>query len=337
MAVLLTGATGFVGRTVLLRLLQAGRRVRALVRDPRRLPAVLNAGDLLKVHHGSLTEPASLRGAAEGVESVVNVAGLVAARRCRDLYRVNRDGVTALAAEVAASAPEARWIQISSLAAAGPHAGPGNPQADRPVSDYGASKLAGEQALAAAGLENWMVLRPPAVYGPGDTAFLPYFRAVAGGRPVPVPAVEGQRLNFVHVADLAEAVVCALESASPPAGTVTYPAHPDPVRLDDFMREVAAAVGRRARVLRVPPRAVWWLAALAAPVRALTGRPKFLSLDKVPEIVAESWRCDPASAQRLLGWHARYDLPAGVADTVAAYRRDGLLKAAREAPSRSLA
>ena len=165
MTVLLSGATGFVGRAVLEHLLAGNRRVRVLVRDPGRLETPSGCGELLEVRKGSLTRPESLEGIAQGVESVIHLAGEVAARRTAGFYAVNAKGTALMAAQVRRDAPRARWLQVSSLAAEGPSDGSGDPSRPQPVSHYGRSKLAGEAAVRAAGLENWIVYRPPAVYG----------------------------------------------------------------------------------------------------------------------------------------------------------------------------
>ena len=323
MRVLLTGATGFVGGAVLAALARRGDEVLALVRDPARLPAGSD-GRALRVVQGSLEDPPSA--ALADLDAVVHVAGLVDARRPSDFDRVNARASGRLAAAVPAVTPRARWIQISSLAATGP----GDPARDtdppRPVSRYGASKLAGEAAVAENGFPGRIVLRPPAVYGPGDRAFLPYFRDLARGRPVPLPRRGPARLSFVHVEDLAGAVLDVLDAPEGAvAGRVFHVAGPERPTLPGFVAAVAAAVEGRPRSFRVPAALGRAAAFLLVPVRRLSGRPAFLSLDKMRELTAPAWVCEAEGLRRATGWQARFPLEDGLRQTAAAYRRAGFL------------
>lgn len=297
------------------------------MRRPERLEGSLPAG-ALEVIVGSLTAPGTLTGLAAGMDGVAHLAGLVSARRAADYYLANQHGTAALACECAQAAPDARWIQVSSLAATGPGDWVRDSDVPRPVSHYGRSKLAGEEAVAASGLRNWIVLRPSAVYGPGDRAFLPFFRAAARGLPVLLPAGRLRRLSLVHVEDLARAIVAALEAPAHAARSVFHVAHPRPVAPEEFLGDAAAAAGGKARVLRVPAALPVALALACAPARWLTGRPRFLSPDKMREVLAPAWCCDPSRARAALGWEPAFDCARGVADTVRSYRREGWLPGA---------
>jgi len=318
--VLLTGATGFVGRAVLEGLERRSVALRLLVRDPARIPP----GRGWEIHPGDLCRPSTLAGACRGVDAVVHLAGLVDAWRRGDFRRVNQAGTAALAGEAARQAPGLRWIQVSSLAATGP----GDPVRDgdpaHPVSEYGRSKGAGEAALEEAGLENRVVLRPCAVYGPGDRAFLPFFQAIQRGMPIPIPGRGAQRLSLLHVADLADAILAALDSAvRPPVPLHLGP--PGPVTVGELLGLIGEILGRRPRILPFPGPLAWGAATLATPLRRLTGRPAFFSLDKMHEILAPAWCCESTGAERFLDWRTQRDLPAGLLGTVQQYRLDGLL------------
>ncbi|MFQ5748166.1 MAG: NAD-dependent epimerase/dehydratase family protein [Planctomycetota bacterium] len=321
MRVLLTGATGFVGRAVLEGLDRRGAALRLLVRNPARIPP----GKGWEIRAADLSRPATLAGACRGVDAVIHLAGLVDARSKAGFWTVNQAGTAALAREAARQASGLRWIQVSSLAATGP----GDPVRDgdppHPVSAYGRSKLAGEAAVAEAGLENRVVLRPCAVYGPGDRAFLPFFRAVQAGIPIPIPRRGAQRLSLLHVGDLARAVLAALESeARPPVAL--HLAHPRPVSVRTLLDLIGESLGRAPRRIPFPGPLAWGAAALATPLRRLSGRPAFFSLDKMHEILAPAWCCESTGAGRFLGWQAEWGLQAGLLGTVRQYRLDGLLR-----------
>ncbi|KAA3608206.1 MAG: NAD-dependent epimerase/dehydratase family protein [Planctomycetota bacterium] len=332
MRILMTGATGFVGTTTVPMLLEAGHQLRLLLRQPDRLAKSWRDHPQVEWVQGAMDRPESLDGICRGVDAVLHVAGVLCPKRSREFLPVNVEGTRHLAQDCRQQAPKARFVLISSLAASGP----GRPRRDQdpaqPVSAYGHSKLAGEQALAAAGLEDWVVLRPPAVYGPGDDGFLPYFQSAASGMPMLIPAGGTAHLSMIHVRDLAAAMKAALECPRPLAGPRLHVCHPEEVGLESLLAGIAAAVGRPCRTLPVPFPVVRALAGLVSPWRLLTGKPKYLSLDKVRELRQPAWCCDPSGAAKLLGWKAEIDVESGLLETARAYVQMGALKLRGEAP-----
>ena len=168
-----TGATGFIGRHLVAELHRAGWRVRLLL---RREPDVAEWRDLPppQVVAGALDDDAALERLVEGADVVIHLAGLIKAARRRDFLAVNRDGAAAMARAVERVAPGARFVLVSSLAAREPQ-----------LSDYAASKRAGEGAVLEVLGSRATVLRPPVVYGPGDRETLVFFQ-LAGRRLVPL-------------------------------------------------------------------------------------------------------------------------------------------------------
>ena len=158
---LLTGGTGFVGVHAARHLLQKGHRLRCLVRptsDRSRLP------EGIELAEGQLLNFESLQRAAEGCREVVHLGGLTRAGNPRDFHLINRDG-TANLVRAAREGGVERFILCSSQSAAGPST-PQRRRLDRdppgPVSEYGRSKLEGEEALkTGAGEMWWCILRPP--------------------------------------------------------------------------------------------------------------------------------------------------------------------------------
>jgi len=324
--ILLTGASGFVGRRLLPALLGAGHRIRALVREPARLPAAARRHPALEAFRGHLEDSVGLQGCGEGVDLVLHLAGLVDARREADFAAVNVRGSEHLARAAArGAAPEARWIQLSSLAATGP----GDPVRDgdppHPVSAYGRSKLAGEAAVAAAWPGPLLVLRPPGIYGPGDRAFLPWFRATVRGRPAPLPVPAPSPLSLVHVDDVVAAILAVLRAPWPPERPAYHLAGPEAVAPVELLRRIAGATGGRARVLPVP----WILAAALAralwPCHRFLGRPRYLTPDKLRELRVAAWHCTAEGLARDFGWRPAIGLETGLRDTAVAYRAAGWL------------
>jgi nucleoside-diphosphate-sugar epimerase len=292
------------------------------VRRPEKAGALRARG--CRLVEGTIGDEAAALALVEGADVVFHVAGLVAARSEAEFLRVNRDGAGALA-RASARAGVSRLVLVSSLSVTGPSrpshpvdetSGPG------PVTAYGRSKKAGEEAVRAAGVP-FTIVRPPAVYGPRDRAFLALFRAAARGV-VPLLGDGGQELTLVHAADLARALVAAATSPATLGGTY-HAGHPEPVTQRGLADAVGLAVGRRVRCVTLPEPLVRALAAVAGAGARAVGRAPFLDGDKANELLAPGWSCSSEALRRDAGWAAEIPLERGLAETARAYREAGWL------------
>lgn len=316
MRVLLTGATGFLGEHLVPALRASGHEVRAFLR------ATSRAGGLhgVEIARGAFEDRASLARALDGIEGVVHAAGGGTAGSAAELHRANTASTCAL---LEAPAPALRrLVLVSSLAAHGPSerdrpATEDDP--DAPRSAYGASKLAAERAALSRALET-VIVRPPALYGPGEHRMVPLFRAARRGV-VPMVHPRGT-LSLLHGADCADGIVRAL--ASETARGVYYLADPRVRQRRELAESVGRAVGRAVRVLAVPPLALR-LAASGADLARRTGRAFPLTRDKVADLSAEHQCCDPGRAVAELGFVPRHDLDAGLRDAYQDALRRGWL------------
>lgn len=276
--VLVTGATGFVGKALINRLareLPPGR-LRAAARRPEH-----GDGMIEWVTVPDLGPETDWSAALEGVETVVHLAARVHVLRERydpddqqllcDYRRVNALG-TARLAEQAALAGVRRMLLVSTVKVLGESTAPGRPfgpdDSPAPVDPYAISKYQGEQALQAvaarSGME-WVILRPPLVYGPGVGAnFARLWQAVARGLPLPLGRFDHNARSLVSVDNLVDLLVTCLHH--PGAAGRAWLLHDGvPVSTAALVRAMARAQGRPARLVPVPRRM------LAFPAR-LTGR-----------------------------------------------------------------
>jgi len=322
MNVLVTGATGFVGRHLVDALVQAGDTVTALVRSPEKARLLSKSG--VRLAPGHLGSMETLRSAVHGQEVIYHVAGLIAARNEAGFLAVNRDGTLRLL-EAAADAGRPRIVLVSSLAAGGPVARGARRSGDEepaPVTAYGRSKLAGERAVRRGSLP-WVIVRPPAVYGPIDTEMLRVFRAVKLGV-VPVFGDGSQELSLVYGPDLGRALSAA--GRTPAAeGKVLYPCHPEVITTAALVGIVADAMARRPRLLPLPRWVAQGALGVTGTLARLTGRATVLTPDKAKEFFAPAWTCDPGPLTAITGWKAEFDLARGAAATAAWYRERDLL------------
>ncbi len=323
--VAVTGGTGFVGSHLVDTLCAAGLRPRVLVRDPD-APRWI-AGRPVEWVPGSLHDPGALERLVAGAGTVFHLAGVVRAPSAAAFHRGNCGGTANLVAAVRRAAPDARLVHVSSQAALGPspeRAGLGPEAVPHPVSAYGRSKLAAEEEVRALGETSpWVILRPPAIYGPRDTDVLQFFKLAAAGV---VPLPWGERwVTMAFVGDVVRAVLAAAGREVAP-GRIHHLGEPEPYRMTAMVRLLAEAGGVRARVLPLPP-AVLTVAGLAGSGLHLVGFGRVpMTRDKARELTARHWTLRTRDSLEALGlsqWTEFFD---GARLTWEWYREVGWLR-----------
>ncbi len=297
----LTGATGFVGRNVVNEMLGGKHDVTALVRDVGKacLPHDVR---LVK---GDLHTAAALDQLANGVDVVIHIAGLISAVKRSDYFVANEQGTRELA-QAALRNGVKRFVHVSSLSAREPQ-----------LSAYGASKLAGEAVLSD-GLSH-VILRPPAVYGPGDRATLPLLKALTQSIAL-IPGRADARFSLIHVRDLARTIVEAASSKI--TGIVELS---DGSSNGHDWKELAgiAAIleNKGVRTVFLPKFIPQAVAGVADIISKLRGKPSMISREKIDELYHTDW------VARGQGWPLKNPtgFAQGFAETVAWYRREGWL------------
>jgi UDP-glucose 4-epimerase len=252
--VLVTGASGFVGRAVVPALVAAGYEVRAAA---RRKPAF--APPVEAASHGDLGPDVDWLPLLAGVDFVVHLAGIAHTGPGvpeADYDRVNHRA-TAVLAEAARKAGVKRVVFVSTIRAqTGPQADNVLTEADapQPTDPYGRSKLAAEAALAQSGVD-FTVLRPVLVYGPGIKGNLRTLARLAA-LPVPLPfGAFANRRSLLSIGNLASAIVHVLHHAES-AGETYVVADLQPVSLAQIIKGLRAGLGQPPGLLNVPPRLI---------------------------------------------------------------------------------
>jgi dihydroflavonol-4-reductase len=319
---LVTGATGFVGGHLVDRLLARGDTVTALARSPARAARLAERG--VRIVAGDLANIDAVTDAVRDSHVVYHAAAMLGAPTEAALMVANRDGTINVARCCASLASPPRIVLISSMAAGGParrdapRSADGN---DQPVTRYGRSKLAAEQALATFTVPQ-CILRPPVVYGPGDhEGFLPLFKSVKFGI-APMFGDGSMQVSLVHVSDLADAIVLAGTTAGIESRTF-YVNHPEIVTGASIVRTIAHHMHRSPLPVPIPR----WAAAITL---GLTGmwadvfrQKSILRPDKLHEFYQEAWTADASPFMAATGWQPKLDLEHGIRDTGAWYQKAG--------------
>ncbi len=328
MRILVSGATGFIGRHLIAALLDRGDPVRALVRQTSDT-SVLPAG--VETVIGDMTDPASLATAVAEADVVFHLAALLRAPWRSDFVSANAGGIENMAKVCAGVVP--RLIIVSSLAAGGPVALGrirDESMSPVPVSRYGRAKLAGERAARQfAGAVSISIARPPIVIGEFDHNSLGLFRAAAHGIAV-TPTRESAPVSVIHAADLAQALIrianngepAAAESSDDQSGVYYTPGAPA-LDMIELGQRIGQAMGMKVRGFRLPKPVTWLAAAAIEATSRLTDTARFFSLDKYREATGGSWAC---SGKKLagIGFSPR-PLQARLEQTASWYQSQGLL------------
>ena len=307
--ILVTGASGFVGRVVCDRLERDGYRVRRVLRPGH----LLREGQDIGIEDiGSTTDWAQ---ALAGCDAVVHLAARVHVFQpgaCpAEYFQVNVEGSERLARSAAAAGVR-RFVFLSSVKVNG-ESTDGRPFSENdvpaPMDAYAASKLEAEVRLRQTAVDTGLeivILRPPLVYGPGVKAnFLSLLRAVDAGVPIPLAAVDNRR-SLLYVGNLASAIeTCLTHPAA--AGRTYLVADGDDVSTPELVRRISDALGRRPRLFPLP-------VALLEAAAALLGR------QAQAQRLTRSLQLDLTRIKSELGWRPPFTMQEGLIETASWYR-----------------
>lgn len=305
----ITGATGFVGTHLLDRLLGCGRPLRVLARDPSKVQS-----DRIEIVEGELSAPDALKRLCSGADTLVHCAGKTAACTAEEFEAVNRDGTRAVLA-AAQEAGVRRFVLISSLAARAPE-----------ISHYAASKRAGEDLVrGAGGAFSWVILRPPAVYGPGDRATLPLIKQLTQ-RVAFVPGTTAGRASLIHVRDLAAAIAhVALDDGLNDAVYELDDGKQSGYSWRELSEAAGEAEGHKVSCIFLPKQVVKLAGAVELALAKRGRRTPEVTPDKVSELYHPDWVCRNNLLQHQSNWHPSVNLVEGLRETASWYRQQGWL------------
>jgi nucleoside-diphosphate-sugar epimerase len=300
MKIAVTGATGFIGARLLEQLDWHKHEVQALARramKPRRGVTWVT---------GALDQPGSLAQLVQGAEAIIHIAGVISGRTARDFDIPNVDGTRALI-EAARAAGIRRFVHVSSLAAREPN-----------VSLYGASKERSEEVVRGSGLD-YAIVRPPAVYGPGDKETLELFKMAKRGVMLLPPK---GRLSIIHADDLVRLFLALAQPGAPSAILIEPEDGSGGITHHQLAEALGRAVGRRPLALSLPSAVLRLGASIDQAVRRDRAK---LTRDRAAYFCHPDWVANPALGAPGNVWRPTIPLADGLAETATWYREQAWL------------
>ena len=296
-----TGGTGFVGSHLIDAALAAGHEVKALTR--REQPA----RDGLEWIAGSLEDRAALHALVTDTDAIIHVAGVISAPDKEGFDKGNVEGTLAMLAAATAGGVR-RFVHVSSLAAREPK-----------LSLYGASKARAEELVRSSGLE-WSIVRPPAVYGPGDRETLELFRMARLGLMLMPPR---GHVSLIHAGDLARLLIALGGPESPSSILIEADdGKPGGWSHRQFARALGRAVGKSPAIVSTPG---LFLRLAARADQLFRGPRAKLTVDRAAYFSHRNWVVDPKLGPPPELWHAEIPTDQGLRETADWYRARGWL------------
>jgi nucleoside-diphosphate-sugar epimerase len=325
MIAVVTGGSGFIGQHLIRRLRRDGHQVRCLIR-----PSGAPVPEDVQRYVVRYDDPASLIAceALDGADVVFHLAGATRAIRSEDFRAANVTPTRHLLAAIAARGGFPRFVHVSTQAAAGPaparHRAVVEEDVPRPIEAYGRSKLEAERIVEHFGDKvAATIVRPCAVFGPGDRDFLTLFRFAHRGLLV-YPGVADHWLSILYVDDLIDGLLAS--ASAPEAVARTYfLASEAPLQWRVLGELMAAAAERGVRHLNLPQTVVRTAAVVGDWVGRMTGTTPLANRSKALLAEPKYWLCSASRARRELGFAPSRSLPDAVRETYYWYHHSGWL------------
>ncbi len=328
--VLLTGANGFVGSHIADALLREGYTLHAMVRATSNLQWLEEKPVALV--YGSLQDRTSLRNAVRDVDVVIHNAGVVSTESRYHYYLFNSDSTRTLLEIIKEENPNlSRFVYVSSQAACGPtESGIFRYEDDppNPITAYGHSKLLAEKHVSKYRDDFPVtIVRPPAVYGPRDVAWLSYFKMISDGW---MPLLgQFRELSLTHAQDLARQVLLQVENEK--AINEAFFCSPfEPVSMEEFADTISCILSANPKTIHIPDAVIKYGAAAVFPVLGTLGVKTPFKRDKLPDMLASRWTVSGEKAKEVLGFEGKMPLRAGIGQTAEWYRWKNWIKTDRD-------
>jgi len=319
-----TGASGFIGSHLVDHLVDRGCTVYALVRKTSDRKW-LNPSDRVHIHLADLTQSDLLLPFLDQVDYLFHCAGLTKAKTEAEYFKINAEACTPLYENCASTGKKIKAVvHLSSLAAVG--SGEAHKAVDenspcKPLTFYGKSKLAGEgAALKFSSSLPVVIIRPPVVYGPRETNFFTYLKAIHKGWKVKIGHVR-QQFSLIHVQDLVRAMVEAAVRF-PRDENILFVTDGKAYSWEDVAESAMQILNVRARSLVIPDSLFAGVAYVSEALAWFGSAAPWIDRQRLIEVRQSSWVASPKKFFDIYNFQPQYDLEKGLRETLLWYQEN---------------
>lgn len=321
--ILITGATGFIGGNLISHLFEKNYKMKIIYRKKEKGNYLKNFGETIFF---DLQKGGKFDSDLKDVESIIHCAGSVRGNVYRDFYNGNlkiTENLIKLVKESGAILKN--FIYISSLSAFGPYSGNGLPTEENkpnPVSYYGICKLKTEEFLKKELNFPLIILRPSAVYGPGDKELLKFFKDSKNGNLI-LPFKKEQKFQLIFVKDLCNAIEKALDFK---CSETFFISHPEILTIKEITLTLKEILRKNIKVMTFPPALIFFLSFSNAIFGIIFGKKTMFNPQKAKELVGKNWVCSVEKAKKLLNFEPIYNFNEGAKITYDWYIKNNWIK-----------
>lgn len=322
--ILITGASGFIGNFLVDEAIKRNFRVYVAVRKSTNTETlqkkqihinIINFEDINDINDKILRLPK--------FDYIIHNAGITKASKKSEFLNINFHNTKNFIVSLKEmnKIPD-KFIYISSLAAFGPTENGNNIKTEnnpKPISEYGKSKLAAEKYIIDKSNIPYLIYRPTAVYGPGDSAFLKTIKLINCGWDIKI-GKHSQILTFIYVKDLSKLIFNSLESQI--INKSYFISDGNSYNNKDFSNTISKYSNKKIKRLFLP---VWFaksIAFISESFAFFSGKTSFLRVDKISELAAQNWTCNTRPLISDLNFKAEYNLETGMQETIEWYKEN---------------
>ncbi len=322
--ILVTGANGFIGSSLVNELNNSEYNVTALVRKSSNTELLSTQS---KIRYIDYRDQKELQKIFEDHHILVHCAALTRAKKWKDFLEINVELTQKMVELCNRTDAMQHFIFISSQAAAGPASSLSDPKREadeeKPLTYYGKSKFLAEKYIKKFSRKNWTILRPVSVYGPGDQDFLQLFKMIKKGFSAQI-GFQKKYFQTIYISDLIELIIRTFGNERCYQKTFFLANEPF-INEEDFSQIIAKEMDKKIVNIRLPISLISLIAQFLDLLHIFSKRPAVLNRQKVKEFAQRYWLVDTSKTKRILDFSHKSEVSQNIKKTIADYKKRGWL------------